>query len=128
MQRIVILNVSTNPSLLETRSLLLRTAGYIVVEQSSTKAAANELLSGDFDAVILCHSITQEQRDRLVNLIRTQRPSTPILIITGRFGQFDRRVDAVVENDPESLLQEVAAILSRAAEGRRAMPRGPEGP
>lgn len=128
MQRVVILNVSTNPSLLETRSLLLRAAGYIVVEQSSIKAAANEFLSGDFDAVILCYSIAQEQRDRLVNLIRAQSPSTPILIITGRFGQFDRRVDAVIENDPESLLQEVAAILSRAAEGRRAMPSGLEGP
>jgi DNA-binding response OmpR family regulator len=122
MQRFVVLNVSADPALLETRSLMLKTAGYTVVEQSSTQEAANQFLAGDFDAVLLCHSLTQDQRSWLIGLIRSHSPSTPILIISARLFDFDQRA-RVVENDPEGLLREVAALAAKPAKtyslGRR---------
>jgi len=119
MRRFVVLSVSADHALLETRSLLLRTAGYTVVEQSSTDAAANQFLAGDFDAVLLCHSLPVDQRSRLIGLIHSHSASTPILIISDRFLEFDRRV-VVVENDPESLLREVAALVSKPVETSQA--------
>lgn len=123
MSRAVILSVSPSPALLQTRSHLLRRAGYRVADQSSIDAAAKEFLDGDFDAVILCHSIAADQRTRLIKVIRSHSPSTSILIVSGRFGESDPRVDAVVENDPEVLLSGVAAALAGSANSRRAMPK-----
>jgi DNA-binding response OmpR family regulator len=119
MPRFTVLSVSADSALLETRSLLLRTAGYTVVEHSSTVAAANQFLAGDFDAVLLCHSLAEDQRSWLIGVIHSQKPSTPILIITSRLFEFDRRA-VVVENDPEGLLREMAVLADKPEETRRA--------
>ena len=121
MPPVVVLNVSTDPPLLKTRSLLLRGAGYTVVEHLSLKEAASELLSSDFDAVLLCHTITDDQRDRLINLIRDRNQSTQVLMISDRLGERDQRVDATLQNDPEELLGGLAAVLRRWRHSVRAM-------
>lgn len=113
MPAIVVLSVSTDPPLLKTRSLLLRNAGYTVVEQLSVKAAASDFLSGDFDAVLLCHSIAEEQRAGLIGLVRGRSPSTRIVLISDRLGESDPRVDATAESDPEALLENLATLLRR---------------
>jgi DNA-binding response OmpR family regulator len=119
MRRFVVLSVSADSALLRTRSLLLKTAGYTVVEHSSTDAAAKQFLAGDFDAVLLCHSLPVDQRSWLIGLIYSHSASTPILIISDRFLGCDRRV-VIVENDPESLLREVAALVSKPGEASQA--------
>lgn len=57
MPRVVILSVGNDEALLRSRNAVLRTAGYVVIEASSPRHAMAEFIGGDFDLVILCHSI-----------------------------------------------------------------------
>jgi DNA-binding response OmpR family regulator len=66
----IALAVSLDPSLLRTRSQVLQSAGYIVVSASSVKEAVDYFQAGDFDLVILCHSLPAKDRERLTSLIR----------------------------------------------------------
>jgi CheY-like chemotaxis protein len=113
MRHFVVLSISKDPALLKTRSLLLRNAGYTVLEQSSINAAAKQFLSADIDAVLVCHSLAPDQKSQLIDLVRSHSPSTPILMISDRVAEADRRVDAVVENEPESLLLGIEAVSNR---------------
>jgi len=70
MQNVVVLAVGFDSSLMRTRSLLLQSAGYIVESASSLKDAVARLHAGDFDLVLLCHSIPMKDRDHLTCLIR----------------------------------------------------------
>ena len=56
----LILNVGQDPSLLETRSALLRAAGYIVESVLSIRESISHFQAGDFDLVVLCHTIPQK--------------------------------------------------------------------
>ena len=57
MLDMVALHVSKNPTLLSMRSELLGRAGFFVVPASSYAEATKVFNDGDFDVVIVCHSI-----------------------------------------------------------------------
>ena len=53
----VVLMVGQDRVLTETRSQVLRIAGYTVVPAFTLRQAMDEFVSGDFDLVLICHSI-----------------------------------------------------------------------
>jgi DNA-binding response OmpR family regulator len=61
----LVLSVGPNASLLETRNIVLRSAGYLVESASSMNEAVHRFLAGDFDLVILCHSVPIRERARV---------------------------------------------------------------
>ena len=111
MPQIVTLSVSLHPTLLETRSRVLRTGGYTVISTASVVDAATKFLAGDFDLVILCHSIPARDRRYLVARIRDHSPSTPLVLVSATESGHDASLDATIGNDPEQLLQELARVL-----------------
>jgi DNA-binding response OmpR family regulator len=98
--------------LLKTRGQVLQTAGYIVVLTHSLKDAMAKFLHGDFDLVILCHSLPVEERERLTYLIREQTTLTPIISISSNLGQHDLFTDVTLDNDPNELITGLREVLN----------------
>ena len=119
MHHIVALTVGRDPLLLETRSQVLRSAGYTVVSELSIEKAFKDFRTGDFDIVILCHSISVRNREALANAIRSHSPNTPVIVVAARLSAIDRFADATIPNDPVILLQEIPKILHKDAVERR---------
>jgi CheY-like chemotaxis protein len=110
----VVLAVGTDPSLLKTRSLLLQSAGYMVESASSIKEAVDRFQSGDFDLVLLCHSVPRNDRDRLTGLIRASGSRTPIVSIAGNLGECDAFATATLEDGPSNFLAGIKNVLVKA--------------
>ena len=80
--RFVILSVGRDPLLLKTRRAALAAAGYAVESATSLTSAIEKILEGDFDLMLLCNSLREPERMRLVNICRRRAPSTPVLVIS----------------------------------------------
>jgi DNA-binding response OmpR family regulator len=108
MQLTFILSVGQDPVLLANRNLILRTAGYIVESAHSVQQAARQLRSGDFDLVLLCHTIEAKDRDRLTCLIRASGSLVPVVCISlNGHNQGAGFADASIGGDPRDLLRAV---------------------
>jgi len=113
----VVLMVGRDQVLAETRSQVLRTAGYIVVTTFSSRQAIDEFVRGDFDLVVLCHSIPGDARERLVKALREHTSRTPIVSVASFDGHFDGFADATIENDPNLLIHCLREVLRRSQKG-----------
>ena len=116
MPHIVALAVGLDPVLLETRSQVLRNAGYTVVSALSVEQALQSFASRDFDIVIVCHSIPVRDREWLTYAVHGHSPKTPVIVVTDRVCAMDTFAAAMIENEPEILLQEIPRILHKAPE------------
>jgi CheY-like chemotaxis protein len=96
-----------------TRSQVLRSSGYIVVTAFTPRQAIDEFVRGDFDIVLLCHSIAGDARERLVIALREHTSRTPIVSVASFDGHFDGFADATVENDPHLLVNTLREVLHR---------------
>jgi hypothetical protein len=63
----------------------------------------DEFVRGDFDLVLLCHSIPEDARERLVDALRKHTSRTPIISVASFDGQFDCFADGTIRNDPSLL-------------------------
>ena len=113
MPHIVVLMVGRDRVLVETRSQVLRTAGYVVVPAFTPRQAIDQFVKGDFDLVLLCHSIPGDARERLASVIREHTSRTPIVSVASFDGQFDDFADVTIENDPNLLIASLREVLHR---------------
>lgn len=108
----LILAVGQDSALLDSRSSVLRAAGYMVDSVLSIRQAIDHFRAGDFDLVALCHSIPSQDRDRLTCLIRASGSSTPVVTIAAMPGQSpDAFADATIESHPNKLIPGIEAAL-----------------
>jgi len=115
MRTAVVLAVGFDSSLMRTRSLVLQSAGYIVESASSLKEAVDRFRVGDFDLVLLCHSIPMKDRDHLTCLIRATGTLTPVVSIAQNHGECAEFVDATLEDGPNEFLAGIGEELGKAA-------------
>jgi DNA-binding response OmpR family regulator len=86
----VILSAGRDAQLAKKRSLSLTSAGYEVVTVTTASDVINRLFSGDFDAVILCNSLPDQERRKLAGIVKSYSPSTPVIIVADSVGaQYD---------------------------------------
>jgi CheY-like chemotaxis protein len=111
MSLTIVLSIGFDPSLLEIRSLVLQSAGYMVESASSLKEAVNRFQSGDFDLVLLCRSVPRRDRD---HLIRASGSRIPIVSIAGNLGERDAFANATLEDGPNNLLAGIRDVLVKA--------------
>jgi DNA-binding NtrC family response regulator len=114
---IAVLHVGKDSTLLSTRSEVLRRAGFYVVPTASTVQAMKLFLAGDFDLVIICHSVPADERRSLANLVHSHSSSIPVVLITVSY-ENDLTVDATVQNDPRTLLINLPEILRERSRAR----------
>jgi CheY-like chemotaxis protein len=110
----IVLSVGLDLSLLRARGLVLESAGYLVESASTVKGAADRFQSGDFDLVLLCHSVPRKDRDRLTSLIRASGSRTPIVSIAGNLGECDAFANATLEDGPNNFLAGIRDVLVKA--------------
>jgi len=113
MPNTLVLAVGHDPMLLETRSQVLRAAGYTVVSTLSLNKSIVYFLEGDFDLILLCHSIPVAGRERVARLMREHAPRTPIVTVVSYLGENDPFADASIENDPERMVAALREFLQR---------------
>ena len=115
MSATVILAVSNEPGLLESRSSILRSDGYVVEPVLSVEQAIDRLLNRDFDLVLLGHSIPAHDRTRLTRLIRASGLPTAVVTVAPLIDPVPyEAADAIVEGSPEMLLSGIREILLKA--------------
>jgi CheY-like chemotaxis protein len=111
MLHTLVLAVGRDPVLLETRSQVLQAAGYTVIPEHSLKKAVARFREGDFDLVLLCHSISAKDRERLTRLLREHTSRTPIVSVSSSMSALDSFADATIGNDPRELLVGLRELL-----------------
>ncbi|SRR6266567_4185135 len=92
MRSYLLLSVGAQPELLRLRNAVLRNAGYYVHAESSVYEAMHLFMRGDFDLVILCHTIPEAEKVNLLTAIKTATASTPVIIV--RDGDRTTQADA----------------------------------
>jgi CheY-like chemotaxis protein len=119
IQSALILNVGRDPVLLNTRRLLLESAGYLVESACSTKDAINQFRSGDLDLVVLCHSVPEEERDYFIGLIRDYGSLIPVIFVAANSQPYSRDgfADLSTGSEPANLLRGVNNVLQHNRHG-----------
>lgn len=78
----LILSAGRDLNLLKKRNAALTAAGYTVVTAVNSPEVVNKLFAGDFDLVVLCHTLGEQQQQRLAHIIKNHTPSTPVIILS----------------------------------------------
>ena len=110
----IILAVGLDSSLLASQRSVLQAAGCHVTGAGSIREAIVQFRDGDFDLILLGHSIPFESRERLTFLIRASSARIPVVCVTDSPGGHDSFADATVRNEGDDLLQVIELLVSRS--------------
>jgi DNA-binding response OmpR family regulator len=110
----LLLSVGADPELMKIRSLILLNAGYAVRDATSVRQALKVFEAGDFDLVLICHSIREQERLQLIEAIRVTSSSAKIIVIRQTTANSAVLADETVHSldGPEALLNAVAHTLA----------------
>jgi len=122
MPRNAILSAGRDRPLLFTRNRVLEEAGYSVTPASTSAETVERFFAGDFDVVILCHSIPLEERERIATLVRMHSPSTPVIVLADLPTRKYEFGDITVDSDATSLLRSLPKALKMGAESKPPAP------
>jgi hypothetical protein len=107
-----ILSVGNDSALVDSRQLVLQSAGHQVVSISSRAALSKEFLDR-FNIVVLCHTIAP--RDQIVRSIRRMCPDLPLLLVDEILCGAYCPGEMYVSPKPEILLIAIDEILKSQA-------------
>lgn len=109
-----ILNIGCDPTILSSRGLVLRSAGFSVVSASSLKKGIGFFRWGYFDAIILCHSLQESDRLSFIRVIRAIGSSVPVnTVYSSDFTAPASLPDSSTGNAPVAFLAHVSEVLQK---------------
>ena len=100
---ITILSTGRNARVMEARDTALIAAGFNVVS-SHADEFMEKLFEGNFDAIILCHSLREEERRRLAGIIKSYHSATPVIVVSDLQGRKFQYGTRTVWNYPEHII------------------------
>src|SRR5690242_20315685 len=114
-----ILSISYDGSLLRTREMMLQLAGYDVTSAEGF-AAAVELCTGEFDLIVMGHSIPQKDKQAIVAALHAHGCDAPLLSLL-RHGEhkIPEAAHSADPHSPQDLLDAVKWMLSQPAIAKR---------
>jgi CheY-like chemotaxis protein len=115
------IHIGNDPVLPGTRAALLQSIGIRVVNVARSSDAMGAILATSFDVAVLCHSLDRSDRLKLARTIRQRNPLALILLVSGGLGVCTGEkdgMDAVLDSDPQRLLQAIRQMLDMSEEGR----------
>ena len=112
MSLTVILAVGLDSWKLTAQSSVLRPAGYIVVSAHSIRDAIDHVKAGDFDLVLLDHSISVEDKEKLTFMIRASGSQAPVVSAAHSSGDSHSSADATLKNDSVAMLTGMGELLA----------------
>jgi len=98
-----ILSVGYDPILMPVRTMLLRQAGYEVVEAHSAGEALKRIKAGNFDLLLICHTVEHDEQDLLIEALRLSWPVVPMLCLSTIPEYSDLSRSAACSTAPEFL-------------------------
>lgn len=116
----LLLSAGHDADLLKHRNTQLAAAGFKVASATDSCEVVDKLLNGDFDLVLLCDSMPDEDRRRLARIIGRYTPSTPVLFISSESSNEYEPSIRTVKCHPEQLLAAVAGSLQHRGSPRDA--------
>ena len=87
---------------------------------NSVKEAINHFKAGDFDLVLLGHSVPVDAKERLAFLIRATGSRVPVVSIAGSSEHHDSFADATFDHDSTNLLSGIGDLLRSKTKMRTA--------
>ena len=114
----LILSAGRDPKALQLRNGKLRDAGFNVVSAGDSPDLINKLFNGDFDLVLLCDSLREEERRRATGLIKLYTPSTPVIMISSFEGREYEYADVTVPNEASAIVAAVKMASSLPVRSR----------
>ena len=118
----VVLSVGVDSSVLACQRPVWQSAGCYVTSAGSIREAIVQLRDGDFDLILLGHSIPIESRERLTFLIRASRSQIPVVSFMDSPGGLDGFADVTICAEPGNLLQVIGELLDKRVKTHAAMP------
>ena len=108
---LTIVSVGHDNSLMPIRTLLLRHAGYAVTEAYTCREALQRLISGQFDLVLICHTITEDEKSEFIPAVRVLQPEVPIVCIRTHEHYPNDEICRTVDNVAPRFLTDINAVL-----------------
>lgn len=108
----VILSAGRDPQVSKNRSRALTAAGFQVVVATTAPEIINRLFNGDFDVVVLCNSIPNDERRKLAGIIKSYSPSTPVIVISEMYGREYDYGTRITNGTPEALIAAIHQSFS----------------
>jgi CheY-like chemotaxis protein len=116
----VVLAVGLDAWQLTTQSPIWKAAGYIAVSAGSIIEAIESFKAGDFDLVLIGHSIPVESKMQLAHMIRATGARTPVVSIEHPPFVSDQFADATIHSDAGALLAGMKKLVSEKRKPARA--------
>ena len=108
----IILAVGVDSSFLASQRSSWESAGCYVTSAGSISEAIVQFRDGDFDLIILGHSIPIESCERMTFLIRISGSRIPVVCVTDSSGGHNSFADATIQIDGDDLLLVVQELLA----------------
>ncbi len=107
-----VLNVCMDRTLLQTRTAVLKAAGFRPIAANTLASAAKALAARQVQAVVMCHTISEHDREALVQVVRKRCARARVIALSNGYALPQHGVDATIESHdgPEALIQ---ALRSR---------------
>jgi len=118
MPTTVVLAVCLDSLIPGTQDSTWRSAGYFFIPANSIREAITHFKAGDFDMVLLGHSIPEDDRERLAFLIRATGSKVPVVCIAGSSRHPDTFVDATFGTDQSEMLEGMEVLMANKARMR----------
>jgi len=122
----ILLAVGLDPMFLESQRSVWHSAGYYVTVAGTIREGIAQFHEGDFDLVLLSHSLPAESRERLAFLIRASGSRVPVVSVSNSSSSCDSFADATLnstlQHEPGHLLLQIESLLAKHGE----MPMAPE--
>jgi DNA-binding NtrC family response regulator len=115
-----ILSFGNDIGLMSSRSMILRNAGYEVIEVYSYEDALQRADSDCVDLVLVCHTVPDAQQERLVLAIKNHRRLMPVLSIADNDVLVAVGKGMVVNSAPDLLLSSIQIAISGYSNGSSA--------
>ena len=117
----VILAVGVDSSLLASQRPVWQSAGYYVTFAGSIREAILQFRDGDFDLILLDHSVPIESRERLTFLIRATGSQIPVVCVADSPGGHYSFADATIGNEPDDFLQVIRELSAEQVKTHAAL-------
>lgn len=100
--------------LLDTRTMVLRQAGFQVFSAISSGDAESIMKSGEIGLIVLCHSLSEEDCESALDFANRQRPPLNILVLSATGSTCSEQTKGSVLSPfdgPRKLVQRVRDLL-----------------
>ena len=116
----LILSAGRDADLLKRRNHALAAQGYSVAAASNPVEIVEKLLNGDFDLVLLCHTIPEEDRLRVARIVASHTPSTPVVTVSDEGDNGSAVGTRIVQCRPDRIMSTLTHSRARNSGPRAA--------